>query len=188
MDKWLHLFLCGLKLLIHSQTSMLQPLKFGNVYIWNKVNIWNVNCVRATAFIFDTQTDVLEQVSKFLRQKLSLPEGDSNPPTFEFMPNSLTIWAIRARHLLSHVFNTGSGGINIFEVKLPFEFHPTLYWACDYLSMLGLKLKHISKGATASKVSMPLCWRLINSAIWNKLRCMNLNQPKHKIFKGYPLK
>ena len=26
------------------------------------------------------------------------------PPTFGFMPNALTIWAIRARHLRSHVF------------------------------------------------------------------------------------
>ena len=25
------------------------------------------------------------------------------------------------------------------------EFHPTLNWACDYLSMLGLKLNHVSK-------------------------------------------
>ena len=24
-------------------------------------------------------------------------------------------------------------------------FHPTLYWACDYLSMSGLKLNHVSK-------------------------------------------
>ena len=24
-------------------------------YLWNKVNIWNINCSRATAFIFDTQ-------------------------------------------------------------------------------------------------------------------------------------
>ena len=23
--------------------------------------------------------------------------------------------------------------------------HPTLYWKCDYLSMLGLKLNHVSK-------------------------------------------
>ena len=26
-------------------------------------------------------------------------------------------------------------------------FHPTHYWTCDYLSMLGLKLIHVSKGA-----------------------------------------
>ena len=45
----------------------------------NKVNIWNVNCARATAFIFDTRTGVLVKVSKFLRQKMSLPEGDLNP-------------------------------------------------------------------------------------------------------------
>ena len=25
------------------------------------------------------------------------------------------------------------------------QFHPTHYWACDYLSMLGLKLSHVSK-------------------------------------------
>ena len=34
------------------------------------------------------------------------------PPTFGFMPNVLTYWAIRARHLLSHDLNTGSGGID----------------------------------------------------------------------------
>ena len=31
--------------------------------------------------------------------------GGLEPPTFEFMPNVLTIWASRARHLLSHVFD-----------------------------------------------------------------------------------
>ena len=29
----------------------------------------------------------------------------------------------------------------------PKSFHPTLYWICDYLSMLGLKLNHVSKRA-----------------------------------------
>ena len=45
----------------------------------SKVNIWNANCVQATAFIFDTPAGVLVKVSKFLRQKMSRPEGDSNP-------------------------------------------------------------------------------------------------------------
>ena len=45
----------------------------------SKVNTWNVNCVRATAFIFDTRTVVLGKVSTFLRQKTSRPEGVSNP-------------------------------------------------------------------------------------------------------------
>ena len=70
---------------------------------WSKVNIWNVNCARATAFIFNTRTGVLGKVSKFLRQKMSLPEGGLEPPTFWFMPNALTYWAIRTRHLLPHV-------------------------------------------------------------------------------------
>ena len=40
-------------------------------------NVWNANCVRAVAFIFDSQTDVLE--SKVLRQKMSSPRRDSKP-------------------------------------------------------------------------------------------------------------
>ena len=51
-----------------------------HIYIWNKVNIWNVNCARATASIFDTWTDVLAKVSKFLRQKMSRPEGGTRTP------------------------------------------------------------------------------------------------------------
>ena len=47
--------------------------------------------------------------------------GGLEPPTFGFMPNALTYWAIRSRHLLSHVLNTGSNSIDIFEVKLTFE-------------------------------------------------------------------
>ena len=92
-------------------------------YFWSKVNIWNVDCGRTTAFIFDTWTGILVKVSKFLRQKISWPEtwGGLEPSTYGFMPNALTYWAIRARHLLSHALNTGSGGIDIFEVKLTFE-------------------------------------------------------------------
>ena len=33
-------------------------------YIWSKVKTWNVNCARASAFIFDTRTDALVKVSK----------------------------------------------------------------------------------------------------------------------------
>ena len=37
------------------------------------------------------------------------------------MPNALAHWATRARHLLSHILNIGSGGIDIFGVKLTFD-------------------------------------------------------------------
>ena len=47
--------------------------------------------------------------------------GGLELPTFGVMPTALTYWAIRARHLLSHVLNTGSGGVDIFEVKFTFE-------------------------------------------------------------------
>ena len=94
--------------------SMTLVLRF-----WSKKNnIWNVNCARATAFIFDTRIYFLVKV--FETENVSTWEG-LETPTFGFMPNDLTIWAIGARHLLSHVLNTGSGGIDIFEVKLTFE-------------------------------------------------------------------
>ena len=46
-------------------------------WFWSKVNIRNVNCAWATAFILNTRIGVLVKVSKFLRQKMSRPEGDS---------------------------------------------------------------------------------------------------------------
>ena len=44
-------------------------------FFLSKGNIWNVNCVRATAFIFNTQTDVFVKVSIILRQVMSQPWG-----------------------------------------------------------------------------------------------------------------
>ena len=54
-------------------------------YFWSEVYIWNVNCARATASVFDSRTDVHVKVSKFLRQKMSRPEEDSSPqPSFSY--------------------------------------------------------------------------------------------------------
>ena len=47
--------------------------------------------------------------------------GGLEPPIFGFMPNYLTIWAIRAKHLLSHVFEYWLWRYRYFEVKLTFE-------------------------------------------------------------------
>ena len=33
---------------------------------------------------------------------------------------------------------------------------PTIYWACEYLSMLGLKLNHVSKGVPKETKNMNL--------------------------------
>ena len=41
--------------------------------------MWNVNCARATAFIFDTRTGVLEKVSKFWDRKCLDLRGTRNP-------------------------------------------------------------------------------------------------------------
>ena len=111
MDKWYHpshycacdsSSMLGLKL-IHVVkgllviTEFIQLLLDWYTYILSKVNICNVNRARATAFIFNTRTDVCP--SFWDRKCLDL----RGTRTFGFMPNALTIWAIGARHLLSHV-------------------------------------------------------------------------------------
>ena len=62
------------------------PLVSRHIHFWSKINIWYVNCARATAFIFDTRTDVLVKVSKFLRQKMSRPGGGLEPQPSWFLP------------------------------------------------------------------------------------------------------
>ena len=89
------------------------------VYLfWSKVNIWNVNCARTTAFIFDTRTG--ESVKVFETENVST-WGGLEPSTFGFMPNALAYWAIRARHFLSHVIEHWLWQYRYFEVKLTFE-------------------------------------------------------------------
>ena len=73
------------------------------MYFWSKVNIWNDNCTRATAFIFDTRTGVLVKVPKFWDRKC-LDQRGTRTPKLRIHANAVTYWAIRARHLLSHVF------------------------------------------------------------------------------------
>ena len=75
--------------------------------------IWNVNCVRSTAFIFDTRTDGLVKVSKFLRQHMSRPQGRT--PNFWIhtkysKPIEISVPDISCPRFL----NNGSGGIDIF--------------------------------------------------------------------------
>ena len=98
----------------HNRQSYLYVIRNWDMHPYN-----NSTLHKATAFIFDT-TLSCDSVKVFETENVSTWEG-LEPPTFGFMPNALTIWALRARHLLSHVLNTGSGGIDIFDVKLTFE-------------------------------------------------------------------
>ena len=72
--------------------------------------------VRGQQHLFSTHERMLffESVKVFETENVST-WGGLEPPTFGFMPNALTYLAIRARHLLSHVFNTGSGGMDILK-------------------------------------------------------------------------
>ena len=86
---------------MHTHICMYLNTGSGNVDIF-KVKL-TVEML-TTAFIFDPRMGVLVKMSKFLKHRMSRSEGDSNPQPFGFMPNALIYWAIRARHLLSHVF------------------------------------------------------------------------------------
>ena len=44
-----------------------------------KISIWNINCVWAKAFIFDSRFYVLEKTLKFLRHKMSRSVGELTP-------------------------------------------------------------------------------------------------------------
>ena len=95
-------------------------------YFRSNVNIWNVNCARATAFLFDTRTGFLVKVSKVLRQKMSRPERNSNPPppppppTIGFMPNALTTYLYIYIYLFiyKYIGNVWSAGIPIYRYIL----------------------------------------------------------------------
>ena len=50
-----------------------------NLYFWSKVNIWNVSCARATAFIFDIRTGVLVKVSNCWDRKCLDLRGTLTP-------------------------------------------------------------------------------------------------------------
>ena len=71
-------------------------------YFLSRVNIWNVNCALTNSIHF-RHTNGYSSESVFWDRK-GLDLRGTRSPTFVFMPNALTYWAIRARHLLSHVF------------------------------------------------------------------------------------
>ena len=59
LNKYIHMYMC--------------------VYFWSKVNFWNVNCARATIFIFDTWTDVLVKSQNFCDRKCLDLRGTRTP-------------------------------------------------------------------------------------------------------------
>ena len=60
-------------------------------------------------------------------------------------------------------------------------FHPTLYWACNYLSMLGLKLIHVNKRghrlqwATTGRYHLAAVWHM-DRCCWHTLQCYYTDQ------------
>ena len=71
-----------------SSTSYWMTVMSNVLWLWvvkwfviflSKANIWNVNCARATTFIFDTQTGVLVKVSKFWDRKCLNLKGTRTP-------------------------------------------------------------------------------------------------------------
>ena len=93
--------------------------KYIYIYIWSKHQS-KITFETFTASIYDSRTDVLVKVSKFLRQKTYRREGVLEHSTFGFMQNALNIWPMRARKCCPTFWNTCSGGTDSFKVKLTF--------------------------------------------------------------------
>ena len=122
--------------------SISSPFTLHKVYVlfFKKVNIWNVNCARATAFIFDTRTGVLAKVSKFLRQKMSRPEGDSNPQPSDSCRMRLTFWAITFEMLTVH------GQQFMYYLYLTYNFevfsYSTIHTISTHSVISGMSMPH----------------------------------------------
>ena len=113
-------------LLIHAKHQRLIGVKYSMngklhpIYIFEVKLLFEMLTVRGKRHFSTHERVFLWKCQSFETENVST-WGGLEPPTIGFIPNALTYWAIRARHLLSHVFNTVSGGIDIFETKLTFE-------------------------------------------------------------------
>ena len=63
-------------------------------YLLSNVSIWNANCARATAFIFDYERMFLWKCQSIFETENVSPWEGLEPTTFRFLPNALSIWAI----------------------------------------------------------------------------------------------
>ena len=122
---------------VFSKCSLLNFFSNFDIYIyWSKANIWNINYARATAYIFDTRTDVLVKCQSLWNRKCLDLRGTRTP--------NLRIHAECSHHLsyqgqtfaVPCFFNTGSGGIDIFKVKLTLKnvncVRATVFMTNDY--------------------------------------------------------
>ena len=109
---------------------------------------------------FDTQTGVLGKV--FETENVST-WGWLQPPTFGFMPNALTVWAIRARHLLllSHVFEHWLWWYRYFWSKVNI-------WTFEMLTVHGQQHSF----STHERVFLGKC-----QSFWNR-KCLDLRETR----------
>ena len=86
-----------------------------------------------------------------------------------------------------------------FRVQIDKHFYPTLHWACDYLSMLELKLTHWGRvthicvgnltiiGSDTGLHYLNQCWNIVSWTARNKLQ-WNVNQNSYIFIKKIQLK
>ena len=93
---------CSVSRARHLLTHVFEYWLWRYRYFWSKVYIWNVNCARATAFIFDTRTGVFVKVY-FFRQKMSRPEG-TRTPTLRIHAECSSLLSYQGQTFVSLVF------------------------------------------------------------------------------------
>ena len=57
-------------------------------------------------------------------------------------------------------------GCTVGSLGMDKEHHLSLYWACDYLSILGLKLNHVSKMGPWSDWKQTIIWTNVDPVLW----------------------
>ena len=106
----------------------------------------------------NNSTDI--NISKYVKYEWHLLQGRLLLSWFNFDPRM-----DMGLHLSSNVGlnylcipNLDLQRYNHWYLGIDKQFHPTFYRACDYLSMLGLKLFHFIKSDPSSQIKLTLVW------------------------------
>ena len=91
------------------------------VFILEVKSAFHMLTVRGQQHSYSTHERVFLWKCQSFWDRKCLDLRGTRTPTFGFMPNALTYWAIMARHLLSHVFLHWLWRYRFFEVELTFD-------------------------------------------------------------------
>ena len=105
-------------------------------FFLSKVNIWMLT-VRGKQHSFSTHERIYFWKCRSFRYRKCIGLRGLEPPTFVFVPNTLATRAIRARHLLSYVFEYWLWRYKYFWSKINIDDSENIYTLSYYHHQIG---------------------------------------------------